>query len=239
MAKTHIVPVHPGVYLKELLEELALSQYRLAQDIGVTAMRISHVVHGKRPVTAELALRLGCYFGQSPRYWLNLQSRYDMDIAEDELGEQVMREVRPCKAVASGAASRHLISDQELLSKAVEAQRNSYSPYSHFKVGAALLTKSGKIFYGTNVENASYGLALCAERTAIFSAVAAGEQEFAKLAVVCDCADGCLPCGACRQVMAEFAPDLYLILGTGNRHFQVTSLSALLPQPFLPSHLSR
>lgn len=100
MAKTHIVPVHPGVYLKELLEELALSQYRLAQDIGVTAMRISYVVHGKRPVTAELALRLGRYFGQSPRYWLNLQSRYDMDIAEDELGEQVAREVCPHKAVA-------------------------------------------------------------------------------------------------------------------------------------------
>lgn len=132
-----------------------------------------------------------------------------------------------------------MISDQELLSKAIEAQRNSYSPYSRFKVGAALLTESGRVFCGTNVENASYGLALCAERTAIFSAVAAGEKKFAKLAVVCDCADGCLPCGACRQVIAEFAPDLYLILGTANRHFQVTSLSALLPQPFLPTHLSR
>jgi addiction module HigA family antidote len=100
MAKVQIAPVHPGVYLKELLEEMRLSQYRLAHDIGVPAMRISHVVHGKRPVTAELALRLGRYFGQSPRYWLNLQSRYDMDVAEDELGERVVREVRPFKAVA-------------------------------------------------------------------------------------------------------------------------------------------
>lgn len=132
-----------------------------------------------------------------------------------------------------------MISDQELLSKAIEAQKHSYSPYSRFKVGAALLTKSGKVFCGTNVENASYGLALCAERTAIFGAVTAGEKAFAKLAVVCACADGCLPCGACRQVIAEFAPDLYLILGTDHRNFQVTSLSALLPQPFLPSHLSR
>jgi addiction module HigA family antidote len=74
MTKVQIPPVHPGVYLKELLEEMGLSQYRLAQDIGVPAMRISHIVHGKRPVTAELALRLGRYFGQSPRYWLNLQS---------------------------------------------------------------------------------------------------------------------------------------------------------------------
>ncbi len=100
MAKAPIVPVHPGIYLKELLEELRLSQYRLAQDIGVSNMRISHLVHGKRPVTAELALRIGRYFGQSPRYWLNLQSRYDMDVAEEEIGNQVTREVRPFKAVA-------------------------------------------------------------------------------------------------------------------------------------------
>ena len=77
-----------------------MSQYRLAQDIGVAAMRVNHVVHGKRPVTAELALRLGRYFGQSPRYWLNLQRQYDMDMAEDELGERVTREVQPFKAVA-------------------------------------------------------------------------------------------------------------------------------------------
>ena len=98
MAKKHIAPVHPGVYLKELLEELAVSQYRLAKDIGVPAMRINYVINGRRPVTAELALRLGRYFGQSPRYWINLQSRYDMDVAEDALSEQVAREVRPMMA---------------------------------------------------------------------------------------------------------------------------------------------
>ncbi|MGH7230713.1 MAG: HigA family addiction module antitoxin [Nitrospiraceae bacterium] len=98
--KARIAPVHPGVYLKELLEELELSQYRLAHDIGVPAMRINHIVHRTRPVTAELALRLGRYFGQSPRYWLNLQSRYEMDVAEDALGERVVREVRPFKVVA-------------------------------------------------------------------------------------------------------------------------------------------
>ncbi len=100
MAKARIAPVHPGRYLKELLDEMAVSQYRLAHDIGVPAMRISHVVHGKRPVTAELALRLGRYFGQNARYWLNLQSRYDMDVAEDELGERVVQEVQPFTAVA-------------------------------------------------------------------------------------------------------------------------------------------
>ena len=100
MARSHIAPVHPGIYLKELLEELGLSQYRLAQEIRVPAMRISHVVRGKRPVSPELALRLGHYFRQSPRYWLNLQSRYDMDIAEDRFGERVAREVRRFTAVA-------------------------------------------------------------------------------------------------------------------------------------------
>jgi len=100
MVRKQISPVHPGTYLKELLEELELSQYRLAQDIGVTAMRVSHVVRGQRPITAELALRLGRYFRQSPRFWLNLQSRYDMDVTEDQFGERVTQEVQPYKAVA-------------------------------------------------------------------------------------------------------------------------------------------
>lgn len=95
MSKNRISPIHPGVYLKEILDELHISQYRLAQDLGVPAMRINHVVHGKRPVTAELALRLGRYFNQSPRYWINLQSRYDMDIAEDALAKQILNEVKP------------------------------------------------------------------------------------------------------------------------------------------------
>lgn len=95
MVKKRIQPVHPGAYLKELLDELSLSQYRLAKDIGVPAMRINYVVNGKRPVTAELALRLGRYFGQNPRYWLNIQSRYDMDTVEDTLSDQVARQIRP------------------------------------------------------------------------------------------------------------------------------------------------
>ena len=131
-----------------------------------------------------------------------------------------------------------MLSDKDLLAKAIEAQQRSYCPYSKFKVGAALLTTSGTVYFGTNVENASYGLALCAERTAIFTAVAAGERTFEKLAVVCACESGCLPCGACRQVMAEFAPNLNLILGTSDGGFRTTSLSVLLPQPFLPDHLA-
>jgi addiction module HigA family antidote len=99
MTKLRIAPVHPGAYLKELLDELSISQYRLAKDLGIPAMRINFIVNGKRSVTAELALRLGRYFGQSPRYWLNLQTRYDLDVAEEALSKQVAREVRPLMAV--------------------------------------------------------------------------------------------------------------------------------------------
>ena len=98
MNKQPVSPVHPGVYLKEIMDELHLSQYRLARELGVPAMRINHVVNGRRPVSAELALRLGRYFGQSPRYWINLQSRYDVDVAEDALSDKVAMEVRPLAA---------------------------------------------------------------------------------------------------------------------------------------------
>lgn len=100
MARKPLAPVHPGAYLKELIDDFGLSQSRLARGAQVSAMRISLVVHGKRPVTAELAMRLGRYFDQSPWYWLSLQSRYDMDIAEDALSSRVKREVRPLKTVA-------------------------------------------------------------------------------------------------------------------------------------------
>ena len=99
MANKRIMPVHPGIYLKELLDELRISQYRLAKEVGVPAMRINLLVNGKRAISAELALRLGRYFGQNPRYWMNLQSRYDIDVAEDALAKQVAREVRPLAAV--------------------------------------------------------------------------------------------------------------------------------------------
>ena len=92
MTKRRIAPVHPGLYLKELLEELNLSQYRLARELAIPAMRINLVVNCKRPLTAELALRLGRYFGQSPRYWMNLQGRYEMDVAEDAMSDKVARD---------------------------------------------------------------------------------------------------------------------------------------------------
>jgi addiction module HigA family antidote len=93
-----LAPVHPGRFLTELLEELSISQAQLARAIGVSAMRVSHVANGKRPMTAEMALRLSRFFGQTPQYWLNLQSRYDLDCAQDAVGDRIKSEVRPLAA---------------------------------------------------------------------------------------------------------------------------------------------
>ena len=98
MRTKRIAPVHPGFYFKELLDELGLSQSGLAKAIGVTAMRVNHIIKGKRPVTAEMALRLGLFFGQTPQYWINLQSRYDMDCAMDSIGEQLRHKITPLRA---------------------------------------------------------------------------------------------------------------------------------------------
>lgn len=97
MAKKH-PPIHPGAFLSELLGELNLSQAQLARDIGVSPMRISHIVKGARPVTADIALRLGRYFRQTAQYWLNLQARYDLDCALDEMGKEALSAIHPIAA---------------------------------------------------------------------------------------------------------------------------------------------
>ncbi|WP_165145965.1 cytidine deaminase [Marinitoga sp. 38H-ov] len=118
-----------------------------------------------------------------------------------------------------------------LYKKAKDAMNKSYSPYSKFKVGAALLTKSGKIYTGTNIENASYGLSMCAERTAIFKAVSDGEKDFETLVVIGDTDKPISPCGACRQVIAEFGVD-EVILTNLKKDFKEMSVEDLLPYGF-------
>jgi cytidine deaminase len=98
--------------------------------------------------------------------------------------------------------------NEKLLNRARDASENSYSPYSKFRVGAAIRSKDGKVFTGTNVENASYGMTMCAERVAIFKAISEGYTEFTDLAIVADSKKPAFPCGACRQVMLEFNPNL-------------------------------
>lgn len=124
---------------------------------------------------------------------------------------------------------------EELIRQALQAYGRSYSPYSRFPVGAALLTHSGRVIAGCNIENASYGLTVCAERVAIWKAVSEGETEFAALAVVTTNAGS--PCGACRQVMAEFAPHMPVIIADTSGRRRVTTVSDLLPDAFLPGHL--
>jgi cytidine deaminase len=119
------------------------------------------------------------------------------------------------------------------------AAKASYSPYSKFRVGAAVLTGSGKIFTGTNVENASYGLCNCAERTAIFSAVAAGERVVKAVAVYTPTPAPTAPCGACRQVINEFGPDALVISVCNSAKRTEATLDTLLPAAFGPRDLSK
>ena len=121
---------------------------------------------------------------------------------------------------------------QELISLANQVRSNAYTPYSNYKVGAALLTKSGKIFTGVNVENAAYPATICAERSAVFSAVSAGEREFEAIAVVTR--NGGTPCGSCRQVLSEFGLDIEVLLADENENLlQKSTIEELLPGAFL------
>lgn len=123
----------------------------------------------------------------------------------------------------------------DLIQEAIEAAMYAYAPYSNYRVGAALLTQSGHIYRGCNVENAAYGSSICAERTAIFKAVSEGEKEFQ--AIVVATLNGGAPCGPCRQVMREFAPNLTVVIADFEGEFRYSTLSDLLPDNFGPEDL--
>lgn len=124
----------------------------------------------------------------------------------------------------------------ELVKKAYEAMEFSYSPYSHFKVGAALLTESGKVYTGCNVEVVSFGATNCAERTAIFKAISEGEMNYKAIAVVSSSNDLTFPCGICRQVIVEFAKDIDIIVAKGY-DYEVYTIDELLPKSFTDKDL--
>lgn len=127
---------------------------------------------------------------------------------------------------------------KKLIQEAINAQANAYAPYSNFRVGAALLLADGTIEVGCNVENASYGLAICAERVAITTAVAKGKTQFVAMAVVAPCKGRPgAPCGACRQFIAEFNGDLPIIMSNPDGQVLVMSMRDLLPEQFTKSSL--
>ncbi|WP_269431819.1 cytidine deaminase [Bacillus sp. LK2] len=128
----------------------------------------------------------------------------------------------------------------ELVKQAIKVRENAYTPYSNFKVGAAVLTENDKIYLGCNVENASYGLTNCAERTAIFNAVSHKEKEVKAIAIVADTEGPVSPCGACRQVIAEFArKDTKIFLANLNGDIKETTIEHLLPGYFNASDITK
>lgn len=118
-----------------------------------------------------------------------------------------------------------------LIDKAQQVRQFSYAPYSHYAVGACVLTEEGEVFTGCNVENVSYGLTMCAERVAIGTAVTAGFQNFKAIAIVGD--ELCRPCGACRQVLFEFGKDIIVIMADSKGNYEVAPIAELLPEAFV------
>lgn len=124
------------------------------------------------------------------------------------------------------------MTDKELINHAKKAMQNAYAPYSHFKVGAALLDKNGTVFLGCNIENASYGATCCAERTAVFKAISEGVTTFEKIAIVSDSKKLTPPCGICRQVLLEFMPEGAVILENEKGEIKTYTVKELLPVGF-------
>jgi cytidine deaminase len=125
----------------------------------------------------------------------------------------------------------------ELIRRARQACEDAYAPYSHYKVGAAVLWESGRITSGVNVENASYGLTVCAERNAVFHGIGLGERRIKAVAVTVPLEEMPSPCGACRQVIREFAPDCLVLLSNGSGEIRQINLKDLLPDSFGPEFL--
>jgi cytidine deaminase len=130
---------------------------------------------------------------------------------------------------------RLTVDDKELVRAALKAREKAYAPYSGYRVGAALLTKSGRVFDGANVENAVYGLTVCAERVAALKAVTEGDREFQVIAVATE--NGGTPCGSCRQVLSEFGPDMRVIVADVKGNIREYGMRDLIPDVFTPADL--
>jgi cytidine deaminase len=147
-----------------------------------------------------------------------------------------MKNRKPAGSKRKPKSGEAMTTDQ-LVESAARARENAYAPYSNFKVGAALLASSGRVFTGCNVENATYGLTVCAERVALWKAISEGEREFTRIAVVTESHRPASPCGACRQLLWEFCGDIELILASTRGFKETRRLAQLFPLPFDRSFL--
>ncbi len=132
---------------------------------------------------------------------------------------------------------RTVAGPNQLVKMALQARENAHAPYSNFKVGAALLASNGKVYTGCNVENATYGLTVCAERVALWKAISEGEREFVRIAVASESERPASPCGACRQLLWEFCRDIEVILANTRGLREFHRLAELFPKPFDRSFL--
>ena len=124
------------------------------------------------------------------------------------------------------------MTDRKLISMATEVMTNAYSPYSRFKVGAAVECTDGSVFTGCNIENAAFGATMCAEAVAIASAVSAGRRNFKRIAIISEGSAYCFPCGSCRQLLSEFSPELEVLSARADGRYVSYSLTSLLPMAF-------
>jgi len=124
------------------------------------------------------------------------------------------------------------MTDRNLIEKAASAMANSYSPYSRFKSGAAIESSDGAVFTGCNIENAAFGVTLCAETAAVASAVSAGKRSFRRIAIISEESAYCFPCGTCRQLLNEFSPEMEVLCSRSDGRYVSYPLTSLLPMPF-------
>jgi cytidine deaminase len=124
------------------------------------------------------------------------------------------------------------LSDNQLIQRAKDAQTHAYAPYSKFRVGAAILSEDDRVFTGCNVENSTFGATICAERTAVFTAVCQGVRRFTKIVIVSDSDEPVMPCGICRSVLYEFSPDMEVIAVGSTGKVETANLSQLYPKAF-------
>ncbi len=216
----------------EPTDVLSFPQYESKEDLPEEGS----ICLGDVVICTDKALEQAKHFGHSEEreiVYLFVHSILHL-IGYDHMNEEDMQKMRQKEEQIMEVLHlrrEHVVSDKELFQMAIEASKNAYAPFSKFKVGAALLSKDGRVFTGVNVENSSYGATICAERTACTKAVSEGVREFEAIAIVAN-ESKVFPCGICRQFLYEFAPDLQVITGENENDLVKWKLSELLAEGF-------